>query len=215
MTAAFKSFNWLRGVADEKQITHLHRLILMRLCLYRDNKTGRCNPGIQVVADELAVFRTTVFRAIDAAIKCGWLANTSNHGGRVARNFVFTFPSNRTARATVNRSGTATVKTPTVAAPHTNRSRTARQPSQAILQGTELPSEFAPEREKRTGKRTGKKRESAHDHPTVLRGWQKESARGRRSGVRPSAPSRRPSWSPRPTTTRSKNLQRCTRARSS
>ena len=72
----------------------------------------------------------------------------------------------------------STVKTPTVAAPHTNRSRTARQPSQAILQGTELPSEFAPEREKRTGKRTGKKeRERARSPDGASLGGKRKRAR--------------------------------------
>lgn len=115
-TPTFASYNWMRGVADDKAITVVHRLILLRLCIHRDEKTGRCNPGYEMVADELGVERTTVFRAVDAGIRRGWLAPFPGHGGRIKRNFIFTFPPS-------NSGSSETVKGPTVAPVHANSCR--------------------------------------------------------------------------------------------
>jgi hypothetical protein len=130
--AGFKSFNWMRGVSDDKGISVVHRLILIRLCLHRRNSDGRCTPGYDAVADEIGVWRSTVFRAVDVAIGRGWLAPLP-HGGRSLTNFIFTFPDeaggNSRTGATVNSRSTATVKQPTVAPGQRNSRTRATQQS--------------------------------------------------------------------------------------
>jgi hypothetical protein len=65
--------------------------ILLRLCLHRHNRDGQCSPGYNTVAIELAVHRASVFRAVDVAVKRGWLAEPIRHG-RKRGDFIFTFP---------------------------------------------------------------------------------------------------------------------------
>lgn len=79
----FKSFDWMCGVADDARISAIHRLALMRLRLHHGP------PGYDAVADGIGVDRKTVLRAVDAAIRFGWLAGFPQHSGR---DFVFTFP---------------------------------------------------------------------------------------------------------------------------
>jgi hypothetical protein len=87
----FPSFNWLRGVADDTRISILHRIILMRICLHRYNDSGKCDPGYDAVAAEVGVHRTTVIRAVEIGVRCGWLAPPIQ-GRRENASFVFTFP---------------------------------------------------------------------------------------------------------------------------
>jgi hypothetical protein len=120
----FHSFNWMRGVSTDLRITIVHRLILIRLLIERQND-GRCSPGYDAVAADVGVDRRTIFRAVDAGIRCGWLAPFSGHGGRSLRQFVFTFPvekngGNRGSRATdeAANSGTrVTVEAPNSGSP--------------------------------------------------------------------------------------------------
>jgi hypothetical protein len=88
----FLSFNWLRGVADDKRISILHRFILERICLHRHNDGGKCNPGYSAVATELGVYRTTVIRAVEVGVRCGWLAPPTR-ARRENASFVFLFPT--------------------------------------------------------------------------------------------------------------------------
>ena len=89
--SAFPSFNWLRGVADDRRISILHRIILMRICLHRYNDSGKCDPGYDAVATELGVHRTTVIRAVEIGVRLGWLAPPIR-GRRGNASFIFTFP---------------------------------------------------------------------------------------------------------------------------
>jgi hypothetical protein len=92
MSGKFESFNWLRGVADDyKRISILHRIILMRICLHRNGNTGKCEPGYQLVADEVGVYRSTIIRAVESGVRCGWLAPPTR-GRRANANLVLTFP---------------------------------------------------------------------------------------------------------------------------
>lgn len=158
-TAKFPTFNWMRGVARDVLITIVHRFVLIRLCLYRDEKNnGQCDPGYQTVADELGVGRATVFRAVDVGIKRGWLADFPNHGGRARRNFVFTFPvqqSHGSDGSTV--SPVRRLKTPTVSGKRSNSLKNARQQSQAKLEAAEPAGEFATNGQRERAKRTGSK----------------------------------------------------------
>jgi hypothetical protein len=86
----FASFNWMRAVSDDKRISVIHRLILLRLCLHRRND-GRCDPGCDLVALELGVHRTTILRAIDAGIGLGWMTAPIRRR-RANADFIFTFP---------------------------------------------------------------------------------------------------------------------------
>jgi hypothetical protein len=65
---AFPSFNWLRGVADDKRIPIIHRLALLRFGL--QPPTSRAP---DIIATELGVEPCTVLGAIDAAVRRGYL----------------------------------------------------------------------------------------------------------------------------------------------
>jgi hypothetical protein len=158
-TEKFESFNWIRGVADDQRITHMHRLILIRLVVHR-RKDGRCDPGYQQIADEVGVGRASVFRAVGVGIKCGWLADFPKRGGRVNRNFVFTFPTAQQShtRDTVEQSHRReTVERPTVSEKRPNSLRKRPQQSQANLQRPDVADEFAPNGHL-TGKENGQSR---------------------------------------------------------
>jgi hypothetical protein len=87
--AGFQSFNWLRGVLDDKRISIIHRAILVRLVVHRQ-KDGRCDPGYDAVAKELGVDRKTVMRAVDVGVRFGWLSPPIR-GRRANANFIFIF----------------------------------------------------------------------------------------------------------------------------
>lgn len=94
MTAAatkFESFKWMRGVADDHRITQFRRFILIRLCLFRNPKNGRCDPSYETVAEILNVDRATVIRAAEDGVRYGWLAPPT-HRRRRTNLFAFTFP---------------------------------------------------------------------------------------------------------------------------
>ena len=89
--SAFESFNWIRGVSDDKRITVLHRFILIRILAHR-SKNGECCPGYDYVADELGVGRASVFRAVGVAVRLGWMAPPMRRG-RARADFNFIFPA--------------------------------------------------------------------------------------------------------------------------
>jgi hypothetical protein len=129
----FPIFNWIRGVSDDTRISIIHRLVLIRLCTHRQ-KDGRCNPGYDRLAAELGVHRATVFRAIDVAIKWGWIAKPAGHGGRTLQNFVLTFPVGPSRESDDPDVSTVApvrpLETSTVASVQRNRRTRATQPSQ-------------------------------------------------------------------------------------
>jgi hypothetical protein len=90
-TAKFESFKWMRGVADDLRITQFRRFILMRFCLFRNPKNGRCDPSYDTVAEILNVDRATVIRAAEDGVRYGWLAPPT-HRRRRTNLFAFTFP---------------------------------------------------------------------------------------------------------------------------
>jgi hypothetical protein len=145
----FASFNWLRGVADDTAITLIHRLVLVRLCLHRRADNGQCAPGYDPVAAELGVDRRTVFRAVDAGIKRGWIAPRANHGGGTEVHFAFTFPPGQPSHG---RDGSGPQpgqpchgsEDPTVAPAPPNRDGPATEPWQAKLEVSDIDEEFGP-----------------------------------------------------------------------
>jgi hypothetical protein len=90
-SAKFESFKWMRGVADDQRITQFRRFILIRLCLFRNPKNGRCDPSYDTVAEILNVDRATVIRAAEDGVRYGWLA-PPKHRRRRTNLFAFTFP---------------------------------------------------------------------------------------------------------------------------
>jgi hypothetical protein len=88
--AKFPSFNWIDGVSGDKRISVVHRLILVRLCLDRRN-------SYDTIVHELGVRRATIFGAIDAGIKCGWLVPPIR---RRPRKVNFTFSTDISMPAT-------------------------------------------------------------------------------------------------------------------
>jgi hypothetical protein len=147
--AAFPSFNWMRGVSGDKAITLIHRLVLVRLCLHRRADNGQCAPGYDPVAAELGVDRRTVFRAVDAGIKRGWIAPRANHGGGTEVHFAFTFPPGQPSHG-CDGSGPQPgrpchgSKAPTVAPAPPNRDSPATEPWQAKLEVSDIAAEFGP-----------------------------------------------------------------------
>ena len=97
--AKFPSFNWIRGVSDDKRISVIHRFILVRLCTHRDEKRGgQCDPGYDTVAKELGIDRKTVMGAVDVAVRRGWFAPPIK-GRRENLKFIFTFPADQEVRS--------------------------------------------------------------------------------------------------------------------
>jgi hypothetical protein len=90
MSDGFRSFNWIRGVADDAEMSVAYRLVLIRLVTHR-YQNGQCNPTYRALADELGVHRYTAIRAVAVGIERGWLSKSTSRG-RFANNFEFTFP---------------------------------------------------------------------------------------------------------------------------
>ena len=92
----------------------------------------------------MGVHRATVFRAVEAAIRRGWIAPNPSHGGRLPQNFVLTFPADKPSQP-CDGSEHPTVapqrllETPTVAAVQRNRRTSATQPSQRQWASREKP----------------------------------------------------------------------------
>jgi hypothetical protein len=134
--ACFPTSKWMRGVADDHTIHHLRRFVLMRLMLFRNRETGRCDPSHKTVYEALDVDRATVCRAISDAVRRGWLAPTTSRG-RVTNQYVFTFPPGTSAQQSqqcdCSEPSTVAPERPlpraTVAPVHTNRRTRAHQPS--------------------------------------------------------------------------------------
>jgi hypothetical protein len=87
----FPSFNWMRGVADDRTLTLPRRFILMRLFLFRNDGNGLCYPSYDTVAEVLNVDRATIIRAVADGVRRGWLAPPTRRGP-TSNLFVFTFP---------------------------------------------------------------------------------------------------------------------------
>jgi hypothetical protein len=92
----FPSFNWMRGVADDKRITQFRRFALLRLFLFRNGGNGRCDPSYDTIAKVLKVDRATVIRAVEDGVRYGWLAPPTRRGP-TSNLFIFTFPVGWTA----------------------------------------------------------------------------------------------------------------------
>ena len=88
MSTEFQSFNWMRGVSDDKVIPSLFRFALLRLCLHR-SKDGRCDPSHDTVAAEIGVSRDTILRAATWGERRGWLLKKR---GQYGISYTFIFP---------------------------------------------------------------------------------------------------------------------------
>jgi hypothetical protein len=148
-STTFPSFNWMRGVSDDTAITPIHRLVLMRLCLHRRADNGQCAPGYDPVATELGVDRATIFRAVNAGIKRGWIAPRADHGGRTLAHFALTFPPGQPSPGGHGSAPQSSrpcngSEDPTVAAVQLNRRTSATQPSQPNLEVSDIAGEFGP-----------------------------------------------------------------------
>jgi hypothetical protein len=133
--SAFPSFNWMRGVLDDKRLSIVHRTVLVRVGLHRRADNGQCTPGYSAIAAELGVHRATIFRAIDVGVKAGWLAPRADHGGRTLAHFALTFPPGQPSPGSDGSApqpshGCDGSENPTIAAVRPNRRSSATQPSQ-------------------------------------------------------------------------------------
>jgi Helix-turn-helix domain len=173
MTAApkFQSFNWMRGVTDDKRISIVHRLVLIRICLHRRNDDGQCSPGYDAVAAEVGVHRATVFRAVDAAVRSGWLAQPVRHG-RAFGDFVFTFP---VSFAAAKVAPVQPQEDPNVA-PVQRQSRTGANTKSQRQRGSQASSTASTRNGSLNGRREREKSQTPHP-PVAARGSKRSPAK--------------------------------------
>lgn len=108
--------NWMRAVLTDNRLSHQARNSLVRVALYLNIESGRCDPSYEAIASALGCSRRTAIRWIGEGITCGWLAPTS--AGRHHNNFRFLWPQTVTNTVTIDEDGTVTtgdtVDSPTV-----------------------------------------------------------------------------------------------------
>ena len=74
-------FRWMQEVLAERAFTHAQKVILVRLALHLNLKSGRCDPSVETVAIGAAVKARAVQATIAQAQELGWLIRHEG-GGR-------------------------------------------------------------------------------------------------------------------------------------
>ncbi len=64
---------WERGLRRDARMTPMQRLVALALASRHNHSTGRCDPSLDRLADDVACDRATVSRALKAAEQAGWL----------------------------------------------------------------------------------------------------------------------------------------------
>jgi hypothetical protein len=83
--------NWIKAMMLDQCLTERARLILSRLALHLNLKTGRCDPSEGLLGIEVSIPGTphnverVVRRALAAAEERGWIRRTHRHGGNTKR----------------------------------------------------------------------------------------------------------------------------------
>jgi hypothetical protein len=83
--------NWIKAMILDRRLKERTRLILSRLALHLNLKTGRCDPSAGLLGTEVAlpgsgdVVERMVRRALAEAARVGWIRRTFRHGGDAKR----------------------------------------------------------------------------------------------------------------------------------
>jgi hypothetical protein len=72
----------MRGVAADRVLSPTARLVAVRVALFLNCKTGRCDPSYGTLAREIGISERSAIRAIAALEARGWVAVERSAGGR-------------------------------------------------------------------------------------------------------------------------------------
>jgi hypothetical protein len=88
--------NWITAMMLDARLSDRDKVLLTRLALHLNLKTGRCDPTLDLLALEVSLHeneesaRRMARRALEQAEKVGWLERTGRHAGsRVNRSNSF------------------------------------------------------------------------------------------------------------------------------
>jgi hypothetical protein len=76
---------WMCALAAASDLSTMAYRLALRLCVSFNCKTGRCDPGFPKLAEDMAVSKRTVSRAIDELETAGWVS-VDRTGGDNTRN---------------------------------------------------------------------------------------------------------------------------------
>jgi hypothetical protein len=71
---------WMCGLLADRTLSPVARNVGLRVALFLNIKSGRCDPSYGVIAHAIGVHRTSAIRAIDALVSRGWLAVNRSRG---------------------------------------------------------------------------------------------------------------------------------------
>jgi hypothetical protein len=73
---------WIRGAAADPTLSPIARLVAVRLGLFLNCKTGRCDPSYGTLGREISISERSAIRAVAALEARGWIEVDRNAGGR-------------------------------------------------------------------------------------------------------------------------------------
>jgi hypothetical protein len=79
--------NWIASMMLDARLSHLDKLVLTRLAMHRNLKTGRCDPSLGLLALELSVGGSEesgcrmLRRSLEKSEGMGWVKRWARHGG--------------------------------------------------------------------------------------------------------------------------------------
>ena len=76
---------WMCTLAAASDLSTMAMRLALRLCVSFNCKTGQCDPGYPKLAEDMAVSKRTVSRAIDELETAGWVS-VDRTGGDNTRN---------------------------------------------------------------------------------------------------------------------------------
>ena len=79
--------NWIKAMMLDARLSDRDKMVLTRLALHLNLKTGRCDPTLDLLALEVSIprkeqsARRMVRRCMERAEEVGWIERTGRHGG--------------------------------------------------------------------------------------------------------------------------------------
>jgi hypothetical protein len=101
---------WIRAVTADRRLSPSARLIAARVALHLNVETGRCDPAMGTLAEEVGMHRASAFRAVAALAAQGWI-EVAGTKGRHTNSFRLILPTVAPVRP-LNRGTSATVGSP-------------------------------------------------------------------------------------------------------
>jgi|SRR6266567_5997218 len=92
--------DWMRDMMADASVSRSCRLLLARLALFVNIKTGQCDPGYAKLAKVLSIKPRWAKALVREAVERGWLAEPDSRG-RHRNNFRLTRPTNGARSDTV------------------------------------------------------------------------------------------------------------------